>query len=55
MSHVRFMAILVMLHVNNSENCIPRDEPLYDPLYKVHRVLSKLVKKFQDVYTPEEF
>jgi hypothetical protein len=55
MSRDRFVAILTMLHLNNNETRVPRDQSGYDPLYKVQPTLSSLIAKFQNVYTPQEF
>jgi hypothetical protein len=40
MSRDRFVAILTMLHLNNSETRVPRDQSGYDPLYKVQPIMS---------------
>jgi hypothetical protein len=54
MSRDRFLAILTMLHLNNSDAKAARGEPNYDPLFKIRPVIDTLIAKFQDVYTPEE-
>jgi hypothetical protein len=46
MLYVAFLAIVMMFLVNNSENCISRDEPFYEPPYKIQPILSKLAKRF---------
>jgi hypothetical protein len=48
------MGILKMHYIMNNDNHVPRGQPGYDSLYKICPILSKLTKKFQELYTPEE-
>jgi hypothetical protein len=48
------MGILRMLYIINSYNHIAWGQPGNDPVYKICPIPSKLTKKFQELYTPEE-
>ncbi|KAJ4444060.1 hypothetical protein ANN_05849 [Periplaneta americana] len=54
MSRDRFLAIFTMLHLNDNERRVARDQPGYDPLYKIKPFLNILTTRFRDVYTPDE-
>ncbi|KAJ4427097.1 hypothetical protein ANN_24712 [Periplaneta americana] len=54
MSRDRFLAIFTMLHLNDNERRVARDQPAYDPLYKIKPFLNILTTRFRDLYTPDE-
>jgi hypothetical protein len=54
MSRDRFLALLTMFHLKNNDAKAAREQPGYDPLFKIQPVIDTLITKFQDVYTPEE-
>jgi hypothetical protein len=55
MSCDRFMAILILLLLNDNENRVARCQPGYDPLFKIQLVLKNLTEKFQIIRAPDEF
>jgi len=54
MSWDRFLVLLTVFHLHNSDAKAARGQPGYDPLFKIQPVIDTLITKFQDVYTPEE-
>jgi len=54
MSQDRFLALLTVFHLNNSDVKVARGHPGYDPLFKIWPVIDTLITKFQDFFTPEE-
>lgn len=52
MSRNRFQLISGFQHFVDNSNFIPRDEPGYDPLFKIRPLFEQLVPKFQEQYTP---
>lgn len=50
----RFQALMTMLHFNNNENHIPRNQPGFDTLFKVRPVLNTVLLTCETVYSPEK-
>ena len=44
---------MAMLHFNDNANHIPRDQPGFDPLFKVRPVLNTVLLTCETVYSPE--
>ena len=51
---VRFQQILRFLHTNNSVDQIYADQPGYDPMFKVCKLLDIVTCKFQHEYNVNE-
>ena len=47
---VRFQQILRFLHLNDSEKQLTVDQPGYDPLFKVRKLLDTVTPKFESEY-----
>ena len=54
MSWDRFLVLLTLFHLNNSDTKAARGQQGYDPLFKIRPVTETLITKFQDIYTPAE-
>jgi hypothetical protein len=54
MSHDRFLVTLTRLYVNNNENRALRGQPGYDPQNNICPTVSKLTRKFHEVYTSKK-
>lgn len=54
MSRDRFSAIFSMLHVNDNNLCVARDQPNHDPLHKVRPLLDHDVEGLKKNYIPSE-
>ena len=51
---VRFQQILRFLHLNDSEKQLTVDQPGYDPLFKVRKLLDIVTPKFESEYNLSE-
>lgn len=54
LSRDRFKSIMAMLHINNNETYVPRNEPHYDPLHKIRPYFDFLIRKFKCSFSPSE-
>lgn len=52
MARTRFRLILRYLHLADNSLYVPRDQPGYDPLFKIRPVVDHLLTKFHLLYTP---
>ena len=51
---VRFQQILRFLHLNDSDKQLTVDQPRYDPLFKVRKLLGIVTPKFESEYNLSE-
>ena len=52
MPRERFEALTRYLHLNDSEQMPDRDDPAYDPLYKIRPLIDTCQQNFRDRYIP---
>ena len=50
MPRERFEALNRYLHLNDTEQMPGRDDPVYDPLYKIRPLIDSCQQNFQDRY-----
>ena len=52
MPRERFEDLTCYLHLNDSEQMPDRDDPAYDPLYKIRPLIDTCQQNFRDRYIP---
>ena len=54
MSRDRFSLMLRFLHLNDSNGYVPKGQDGYDALYKLRPFLTKLLERFEAMFTPKK-
>ncbi|XP_051171549.1 piggyBac transposable element-derived protein 4-like [Leptopilina boulardi] len=52
MTRNRFQKITSMLHLNDNNNRVPKEDPMFDKLHKVRPLVEALNRSIKDVYKP---
>jgi len=52
MSRDRWLVIWQFFHVANNDDCLPRDHPNFDRLFKIKPLVEILLQKWQNAYYP---
>lgn len=53
MPRTRYEMIMRFLHFNNNAQCLPRNHPSYDKLFKIRPLINFFCASFKEMFTPD--